>query len=477
MTHRVPFILTILVGVAVFLYFLTVYTLVPAGDIAEYFGVTQSLLSHGTIMLTSDDIVMLKPILHGEYFTDPGYYLYGRDGNRYPVHFIAYSFFLIPMRMVLTWFHFSPLLTFPLTNLCILFATLLFCMKRFFHSYTKQVFFPLLMLFSPILFFIVWPGPDLLVVCLITIALCFIWGKEYIPAGFLLAFASWQSQPLAPLACIGALLSLSQRRNVKRIALFLLTLGIVAVPYLYNLVIFGALTPWTLFQDTWTKTYGFGLQNISLKKLFEQFFDPNIGIFWYMPLGTIIGIGYLLWKGIKQRWYWGIGIFAVMTAFFFQTNPAWHYGTSGYGPTRHILFIVPLFAILSLEWIVSLKQKRVFITIVTLYFIIQSVPLTWNGWLTPQFDHALYQSPAAQYVLNTIPQWYNPTPEIFIDRTNHTDTDRLSTAVYTFDNKCKKAYIANGNIEPVLKICGYISSDAVTAIRTNPNIYTYSTYK
>jgi hypothetical protein len=29
---------------------------------------------------------------------------------------------------------------------------------------------------------------------------------------------------------------------------------------------------------------------------------------------------------------------SVITAFFYQTNPAWYHGTSGYGPSRHAIF-------------------------------------------------------------------------------------------------------------------------------------------
>jgi len=486
MVHRAPFFLTAFLGAIFFCYFLMGYTLIPAGDIAEYFGITQSLSTHASIALTNKDVQTLSTILHKEYFTNPGYYIAGVDGNKYPVHFIAYSFLLLPLRFMLERWSFSPLLTFPLTNLLILFFTILFCMRQFLHSTTKQFLFLILILFSPILSFISWPGPDLLVMCLLLLALCYVFTSHYSIAGTLIAFASWHSQPLVPLSVILTSIPLVQtiythhslaHFSWKKIRSIFFVLVLIAIPYIYNIAVFGVLTPWTIFQDNWTIQNGFGIQNIHPQKLFEQFFDPNIGIFWYMPIGTLIGIGYICWKGYTKKMYWIIGIVTIMTACFFQTNPAWHYGTSGYGPTRHILFIIPLFITVGMQWFFSLRRNTIlFYTLIIVYIGIQSIPLTWNGWLAPHFENTLSHSPVATFILTHYPLWYSPTPELFVDRTNHTDLDHLTTAIYTVNGVCKKAYIANGNIQPVLTQCGYLDTNATLVIRKHPFGNTYSTY-
>ena len=85
-----PLALTLLLAGLIFGAFLAVPPPQPAGDIAEYFGITESVLRHRSINLTPGDQTTLSQPLHPQYFTNPGYYIAGVDGNRYPVHFIGY---------------------------------------------------------------------------------------------------------------------------------------------------------------------------------------------------------------------------------------------------------------------------------------------------------------------------------------------------------------------------------------------------
>ncbi|PIY69104.1 hypothetical protein COY90_02450, partial [Candidatus Roizmanbacteria bacterium CG_4_10_14_0_8_um_filter_39_9] len=282
----------------------------------------------------------------------------------------------------------------------------------------------------------------------------------------LAASASWQSQPLLVIA-IGYLAyylfdtfwrNKDQAHQYKPVTLFnsiISILLILAIPYLYNLTVFGVWSPWTKLQNIWTQYYGFGIQNISIFKLYEQFFDLNMGLFWYSPVIFIIGLATAVHLIIqkKAQTIFILSLF-VATAFFYQTNPAWHYGTAGFGPTRHILFFLPLLIYFFIHQKYNHMKNAILIT--SIWMISQGYILYFNGFLCPNFLNVLQHSPFSNYILSNYPTLYNPTPEIFIDRTNHTDLDHPTTAVYKVNGICKKAYVLIQDKEKVMQDCGYI---------------------
>lgn len=474
-----------------------------AGDIVEYYGVTQSLANHGGISLTQIDQKNLETVLHPAYFSDPQYYVTGRDGARWPVHFFFYSLLLIPIRLGLQLFSAPELYTLSLTNILILTVTALFVVHNFLQHNRSRMLFLILFYLSPLLFFITWPGADLLYICLLLISVFYFFEKNYFKAALFASVASWQSQPLAIIAVFMTLyyveIAFRQRgRNKKSVLQILISsfylLILIALPYLYNLYAFGVLTPWTRFENGWTFINGFGMQNIRISKLFEQFFDPNIGLFWYAPLLGLLVL-YILVRFVQKlslptsevvrHNFHKIVLFGVFvcTAFFYQTNPAWHYGTAGYGPTRHILFFIPFLIVWILSsWLalplkaqqrgVQDQSKDSGVTrlsglhrmTLALLVIIQLYALSLNGFVTPNFEHTLHNSPYAAFILNTMPRLYNPTPELFVDRTSHTDLDHPTSAVYKYNGVCKKAYILQTDAQLLINECRNIPENILEKV-------------
>lgn len=430
----------------------------PAGDIVEYFGVTESLTNHAGIWLSQLDQSNLSKLLHPEYFSNPGYYIAGINGQRYPVHFIAYSLLLLPFRWMF------ELRVFSVVNTLLLIGTAAYLFHRFVHSSWKRLVLMITLFISPLLSFLWWPGPDIFSVCFLLLSLFWFYDDKPFVGSALAAVASWHSQPMMVVSLGMLAWGLYRRRNI--LPAFTI-LGLISIPYLYNYLIFGTLTPWTILQDNWTRLYGFGVQNVSLKKLFEQFFDLNMGLLWYAPVLIILGI-YAWIRSTKEKKTLWLGVLFILAALAFQTNPAWHYGTAGYGPTRHVLFAIPFFIV----WIVRfLKPKTTSIIALGMLTIIQLTTLTLNSFLTPSFEKTLYHSPYAQFVLDRFPRLYNPNPEIFVDRTNHTDLDHLETAI--FGSPCKKAYVVNNDLAALIDRCGYAPERAIQLFRQNKldNVY------
>lgn len=466
MKRLVPLILLWIFGICALVYYAFFYTPQQAGDIANYLGVTESIMNHQSLELQPDDKTYLKTIIHPAYFDNPIYYnIIGRNGNFYSMHFVAYPLLITPVRMIIEFAKLDPLRTFSIANTIIIVAVLTYLVSRE-QELKKRWLLTLLIYFSSIIFFIPWAGPDLLVLALLLLSADAWKRSSFWQASVFATLASWHSQPLLILALGMTICAwVKQKQHIK----LLLLIGVITViPYLYNLWTFGVLTPWSLLSDGWTNLYGFGIQNIRIEKLWSQFFDLNMGIFWYAPLLVIIWLCNLHKNKV-------ISTLLVLTAFAFQTNPGFHYGTAGYGPSRHIIFLVPFLIMTTLTYLSSLNQtKRIYIIgsiIVSQLFI-----LNMNGWLSPNFENTLQFTPMAKFVLTNAPQLYNPLPELFVDRTNHIDLDHPTSAIFIVNGICKKAFILPQDIDNLLTTCPNKLTKSIGEIlnpETDGIIYTY----
>lgn len=461
-----PLVVLWVIGFFMLFYYGFLYIPQQAGDIANYLGVTESIINHQSLELRLEDKEHLKTMIHPAYFDNPIYYnIIGRNGNYYSMHFVAYPLLITPIRMVVELLKLNPLRTFPIANTIIIIAMLTYLLSRE-KEMKKRWLLLLLTSFSPLISFIPWIGPDLLILALLLLSAEAWKRSSFWHASIFAALASWHSQPLLVLAMGMTVYAwIKQKQNTK---LLLIVSTLAGVPYLYNLWAFGALTPWTLLSDGWTRLYGFGIQNIRIEKLWSQFFDLNMGIFWYAPLLVIIWL-YNLNKHIV------LSTLLILTAFAYQTNPAFHYGTAGFGPSRHIIFLIPFLIMATLAYLSNLNQnKRIYI--IGSIFVSQLFILNMNGGLSPNFENTLQFTPIAKFALSNTPQLYNPLPEIFVDRTNHTDLDQPSSAIFLSNGTCKKAFILPQDIDNLLMTCPNKptkSSGTILNPETDGIMYTY----
>lgn len=427
----------------------------PAGDICEYYGMTQTLLTHGSLDLRTQDIQSLETTLNAPYYQQWYCYTKARNGQRYPIHFPAYSMIATPVRAILQALHVDPLKTFAVVNLIGTAIIALLIITQIITPDLGVLTITILIATSPLLSFITWPGPDLLTMMLLLYGILCVLVRKYRVAFFVLAVSSWASQPLVVPALFAGLLMITNQKDTHNLRSQLMGaaigLAILSVPYIYNVTVFGTLTPWTTLPDWWTQTYGFGIPNIRAGKVIEQWFDLNIGVFWYAPVLTLSGLAALVYAARKHLLWLGMCIVTILTLLAYQTNPAWHYGTAGFGPSRHAIALIP-FLIAAVAW--NIRKKSLWMICVGLILVSQMSILSINNYIFPIFTNTLVHSPMAQYVLNHWPALYNPTPEIFVDRTNHTDLDHPTTAIYMFNGACKKAYALLPDLDRVQQTCG-----------------------
>ena len=118
--------------------------------------------------------------------------------------------------------------------------------------------------------------------------------------------------------------------------------------------------------------------------------------------------------------------------------------------------MIPLFILLFVEY---MGKKWQHLVVFFIFVITQLYILSFNGWLTPNWLSVLSHSPYAKYLLNNHAGLYNPTPEIFVDRTSHTDRDYPTSAFYKNDGICTKAYVLLHERGKAIKECGYIPQE------------------
>jgi hypothetical protein len=262
--------------------------------------------------------------------------------------------------------------------------------------------------------------------------------------------ASWQSQPLIIIPFGYYLYAIYGAIKYRNIRLFISSslIGLLAIlPNIYNVAIFGVLSPWSLFGGK----HLVAASNITILKFGELFFDPNIGLFWYMPILFFGALIIMLKKAFIDGKTGLILVLLLAVGLAYETNANWNNGTAGYGPTRYAIYLIPFL----LYYIVFYLPQKISTYIGVAFFILSQIwVFSYSGFLTPNLANTLTFTPLAHKVLTLIPRIYNPTPEIFVERTLHTEPDQLIPTFYSEGGVCKKIFIPRGiNEVDVMPTC------------------------
>ena len=328
--NKFPWLIFSLVALFLGAYVLFIAKVQLAGDIAEYYGVTESVVNHFGLNLTDQDRTNLEKVLHPAYFEMSGYYLDGVDQNRYPVHFWFYSLLAVPFRLILSQLNLDPRKSLLIVNWLSVVTAVALIFKRYLTNSAKRLALLVAVFTGALMSFLVWPGPDLWYLSLLLIVPFAFFNQDYWLAVVLTIIASWHSQPLVVLAAgltayavFTTVKKQLKSRSKKNVIIFLLknsmvgaVLGLIAlIPYFYNLAVFGVLTPWTQLQDGWTIIRGFGLHNASLWKFYEQWLDLNIGLFWYASAVFILALLGIFKRKFKKEPLIALLFLSLITAF------------------------------------------------------------------------------------------------------------------------------------------------------------------
>lgn len=421
------------------------------GDGAEYLVVAEALARHASPDLRSGDREAVRQLLDRKGLTGGERLrevpeVRGRDGRAYGIHFWGYPLATLPARATLGWLGVDALRAPQVTNALLLVAAVGLVLYRSPAPEGARRTLAALTLLSPAFWFVLWPHPEVFSFALTTAAL--VWrdaGRRGLAVGAA-ALASTQNPPLVLLA-----LGLSaegvrdgwRTREAGRIAPLVLGLLPALVPGLFSLWQFG--TPSLLTRGSVSPA------NLSLRRTLELVVDPNIGLLPYAPV-VVVGSLVAAFRAGGRTFAWAL---ALAMAFLCTATCNWNSGTSG--PARYGVWIYPVI-LWGFVYPVGRPGDRGtprLRGLAGVAIVSQALLIASRGGMEPRMDY-LRHSAAARLLLDHWPSLYNPSYEIFVERTRRGEEPfpGPDPIVYRYRTRCRKALAQKRHLSLLLAQCG-----------------------
>ena len=427
--------------------FVSMLSLTPRryGDGNEYFLMLESLGNHLSPDLRQEDI---DGFYHGELnaFNEKikhrAGYLKNANDSWYSIHFWAYSLFSLPVKLVLGLFNADARKVFQVTNALLFILAL--CAVNFVSKFSEgqKTLFMVLLSFSPALLFIHWTHPEIFIFSLITISLVMFGLERFGLAIIFAAIASFQNQALVVFVLFLLVKAILARFDLKSSVKYCALSSLVFLPNLFYLFTFGrfSLLSGSVFVD-----------NITVLRIFEMFFDLNIGLFPYIPVSLMFFFGIVAFNAYKRRWF-ETQIFLLLIAMMLicAMTDNWNSDTSG--PMRYVVWMMPfIFFVLTenIPLIFSGRLKYVFVV----GMIIQLIIVIMIGPFISRLNY-LDHTPPAKFVLNNFPALYSPSKEIFCERISHIELKcNNDPTIYKEGDECRKAILTCDGLKKLRANC------------------------
>jgi len=453
------------------------------GDGNEYFLTMISLSNHHTADLRQDDV---KEFYNGttnifgkniDPYGPPLHYL-GTNNKIYPLHFWAYSLINAPINLAFEYFGFDIKKTFQFAN-AVLF-TMLLAVIVFLSGFSEKqkLVFMLLIFLSPAVWFLHWPHPEIFMFVFITLALMCLCQNKYTPAIIFASIASFQNQAILPCVLfLTAKAVIYSRYQIKDAIKYLALCAAAGIPTVFNLLVFGRAN---LLTDA------ISINQISILKIFEIFFDLNLGLIPYIPLILILFFAIIFWRTyINKKLVLELQLLIVLILMMSILAMHNNCNNDTFGPARYSIWMLPFVFFVIVSNIKSILKSDFLKYFLAFGLAIQCIlmfsttidgVLALNNNLT-SILHYRTHSYAAQIALNNIPELYNPTMEIFCERTSHSDGYCDNPSIYKHEGICKKAALTCEGLDKLASECGYISEKIKNKCSTNEkNTWFYVNY-
>jgi len=430
---------------------------VKQGDGWEYLGMTISFARHGSPELEATDVIERRAIVSQWPNTgwqlpsslDYAGYYQANNGAWYCYHFWLYSAICAVPYSVLTYLGINPLYVFYITN-SVLLLGLVFCLfYRFKSSHKTKIWLFLIVMVSPILFYVSWSHPEVFIFTFFLGGLLDFLNGRYLTGMLMTGIAATQTPTIlivsgAMLIYFLVLMIVKRRKLTWSIRIMLsVSILLMCLPFAFYWIFFGKVS---LIADSFAD-----INNISPTKILSLFIDPNFGLIIYTPL-LLFSCIFLVFKK-KPVAVFGVFLLIGM-ALISSTQQNWNSGMMYIH--RYGIWLLPLLIISSLGFFDRLSQKQLVIFIV--------LWLSTTGAVTAiclrQSDENNYLEfgPVAKAVIATMPAIYNPPYEVFAERALGQEIpwlDRLPIMV-TNNGKMRKELVLNPNTGELSYINGPI---------------------
>jgi hypothetical protein len=430
------------------------FTRVPHafGDSGEYLVMTEALFRHGRTDLRPEDAAAVDEAwrrgeIAGTFEPARESYVADRQGRARSLHFWAYPLACLPAKTLLHFLGGNEEKALPITNALLLLLAVL--RGGIFSALPagRRFLFAALLLVSPATWFVPWPHPEVFLCALVALGLVAQREGRSAAAVLLVSLASLQSPPLLLLALV--LLAHALRDPRRRLAASLALLP-AFVPFAFSLWSFGRLSPLSAASA--------GPQYLSARKALELFFDLDLGLLPYIPLALVgaIAAPLLAWRSRPTARLafesWGV---LLAMAFACTATVNWNHGTAG--PSRYGIWMLPLvFDLLLLPLAaadLSTGVRKAVVVVGVLAVAAQGAVVVARGGFDPRPDY-LEHSYAARFVFRHAPSLYNPSPEIFVERTLGEERPAEEPVVYRIDGRCRKMLVQKRYWTEGMALCG-----------------------
>jgi hypothetical protein len=398
------------------------------GDGQEYLAMSWNMAHLRPPALSASDARELAARFGGRLRTpalrSPG--LIGRDGRADQVHFWMYSVLAAPFLAGCERVGVNPLHAFTAVNVALILMALWLTLRILSPALA------LLLISSPVLWWIDKAHTEVFTVAMLTIALALL--QQASPWALLpMGLAAAQNPPIAAVLLF-AFAVLAWRRRIDRWAWMALVLGgalCLSAP-LYYARHLGTWSPLTATMAPSWPTPAVWLAPVT---------DPNLGIAWQVPILAIVAIGgvaVVRSSGIDVKDVLAVSAASsiVFLAAFAQAPNVNHGGTLG--PSRYGLWLVPL-----LIPALAAIDRRIERGRVLRGSLIAAAGL-WFAWACYAFhpkwpENSGEPSGLAAWVWTHTPALDNPLPEVFSERLSGSEV-RAPVPIGT--GRCEKVLIA-----------------------------------
>lgn len=444
---------------------------IKSGDFVEYCLTTIAFATHGTPYVTLSDVehaialsseegyrgmfmVIREYMLAGHEAPMPGL-LRSRHGHYLTLHFFAYpALAALPFR-IFEAAGIDPFKAYQLVNYAPLLAVGLAC-RLLFGSGRRAGLALALFLLCGALRYLNWCSPEVFTTAslLAGLVLCTI-GRP-IAAAILAGVAAMQNPPLiafgvfAPALRVGWLMAAEQLApaaalravaGARTAVACALQLTLAIVPVLFSL--------WQFGEPSMIARLATDPALVSSERLRSFFFDPNQGAIVACP-ALILLLAWLLWQRRGQRPLWHLALVLGLTlALALPSLATGNWNSGAAGPMRYVVWGVAPLLYLALAWLA--QQRRWPPLLLGTVLALQGAAM-----LHARSYHHLEFSPLGAWVLRTAPGWYDPDPELFLERVVHRDGAVREDGVIAYpnaDRPLKTLYNAR-NREATLALCG-----------------------
>ena len=412
------------------------------GDGMEYLTMAQGFVAHGSPELRASDVAAIKAmppaalargglpvdLLEGTHQrvaqgAIEGGYARARDGGVHAIHFWLYSLLAVPFHALVTLLGKNPFMSLVALNLAIL-AAGAFTLR----AWLARIGLPELGLAALIgpLYYTVWIGPEVMAGVCVLLATLAALRRDLALTVALAGFGATQNPSIAGLIPAGAAYALLYRcfpstapfppQPVRRLRAALLVIAGVAAaaaPFLYNQALFR--------MPSIISRYYFDLALVTPERLFSFLFDLNQGLVVGLPALLSCAAVVLAGSSPEQRRVWllhlAIAILLMLgTALPTLAATNWNSGAL-FVPRYAYWTAMPILAV-CIAGLVRLDTRSRWLALL-LAVALQGLA----GWQAyrgriPAF---IAHGRLATLVLDHAPRYYNPDPEIFLERERHRD--------------------------------------------------------